>query len=343
MEYTQFGNAGLSVSRLCFGTYDYYFDEGDDGAIRAVHEALDNGVNFFDTADQYGMGRSETLLGKALAGRREQAVISTKFWVQMDEKNRNSRGCGRVHMLRAVEDSLRRLQTDYIDLYLMHHPDQESPVEETLSTFDALVKQGKVRYSGACNHFAWQLAHQLGVSALHNWEPLTAIQFNYSLFGRAAEIEISTMASRFNLGTMLYGTQANTTLSGWVRRGRPLPERIIKAGGLAQLVPLVPGHTIDNHEERLLDLVETLHGIADKYNLGLNQLAVKWALSRNWATTVIMGGTRPDYFRDMYGIFEVNIDEVDLKQMDELTRPFRYRSFNNQTQIQGGSPQRNWW
>lgn len=342
MEYTQFGNAGLVVSRLCFGTYDYYFDEGDEGAIRAVHEALDNGVNFFDTADQYGMGRSEEILGKALAGRRDQAVISTKFWVPMDDKNRNARGCGRVHMLRAIETSLRRLQTDYVDLYLMHHPDQASPVEETLSTFDTLVKQGKIRYIGACNHFAWQLAHQLGVSALHNWEPLTAAQFSYSLLNRAAELEVAPFARRFNLGVMTYGTQALTILSGGYGRNKPLSDHYAR-WTLTQLVPLVPGHSEENHQERIYQLVETFQAIAAKYNLGLNQLAMRWVLSREWIKSVIMGGTRPAYFSDMYRIFEANIDPADLKQMEDMTNPFRYRSFDNQTQALGGSPQRNWW
>ncbi|MDQ2732988.1 MAG: aldo/keto reductase, partial [Armatimonadota bacterium] len=158
--------------------------------------------------------KSEEFLGKAIKEKRDHLVLATKLWVQMYQGDPNGRGCGRYHMTRAVEDSLRRLGTDRIDLYQLHHPDKAAPVEETLSTLDSLVKAGKIRYVGVSNHYAWQMAHMLGVSALHNWEPLVSIQCRYNIFDRAVENETMHFCRRFNIAAITYGPLCGGLLSG---------------------------------------------------------------------------------------------------------------------------------
>ncbi len=176
MEYVRFGGSGLMVSRLCLGAMDFPLKCDMETTKAVFHKAFDNGINFIDNADAYG--NSEEVMGEALADYpREKLVIATKCWVKMFDRpgggGREGGGCSRRHIIQACEDSLRRLRTDYIDLYQLHHPDPITPVEETLSALDRLVRDGKVRHIGVANHYAWQMAHMLGVSALRNLEPIT--------------------------------------------------------------------------------------------------------------------------------------------------------------------------
>lgn len=339
MEYTRFGNAGIMVSRLCFGAMTFLQREGDEGGIKMVHEALDAGINFFDTADQYAEGRSEEVLGKALKKQRDHVVIATKLWVPMYPDDPNGRGCGRYHMMRAVEDSLRRLGTDHIDLYQLHHPDENAPVEETLSTLDTLVKQGKVRYIGVCNHFAWQMAHMLGVSALHNWEPIVSIQCRHSIFDRAVEIETAPFAQRFNIAGMTYSPLAGGVLSGKVRRDQK-PDEKSRVGkqGVAGSVQLPQ----ENVEDKVYDVLDDLAQIGDKYGLAINQLAIKWSLSKDWIAAPIMGGSKPEHYSSLYNIFDVKVDDADFARIDEISEIFKYMPFQNQGVAQGAGEQKNW-
>ncbi|GAH07111.1 unnamed protein product, partial [marine sediment metagenome] len=181
-------------------------------------------INFIDTADAYGKGIAEEILGEALTPeKRNRIILATKFWAKMGD-HPNSSGCSRHHIMKAVEASLKRLSTDYIDLYLVHHPDRQTPVEEVLSALDTLIKQGKVRYIGVSNHYAWQMAHMLGISALHNWEPITCIQCRYNIMDRVVENETVPFCKRFNIATMIYGPLSGGILAGRYERGKPIPE-----------------------------------------------------------------------------------------------------------------------
>ena len=349
LETIKFGNAGIRVSKLCFGAMNFFEKKEEPDAIRVVHEALDAGINFFDTADAYGAdknggSKSEEVLGRALKEKRDHIVLATKLWVPMYEGDLNSRGCGRYHMMRAVEDSLRRLGTDRIDLYQLHHPDKDAPVEETLSTLDTLVKQGKIRYFGVSNHFAWQMAHMLGVSALHDWEPLVSIQCHYNLFNRAVEIETAPFCERFNIAAITYGPLSGGVLSGKVKRGQPLPEgsRVEKYGGLSKISKKPAGRSAEEHEEMIYSVLDEMETIAERYEIGINQLAVKWVLSKEWVTCPILGGRNSDHFAPMYRLFDFEIDADDIKRLDELTEPFKYAPFENQPIVSGAAPQRNW-
>jgi aryl-alcohol dehydrogenase-like predicted oxidoreductase len=349
MEYVKYGNAGLMVSKFCFGAMNFWEREGDEGGIKTVHEALDAGITFFDTADAYGADKqggshSEGLLGKALKDKRDHIVLATKLWVPMYKGDPNARGCGRYHLMRAVEDSLRRLGTDRIDLYQLHHPDKVAPIEETMSTMDALVKQGKVRYFGVSNHYAWQMAHMLGVAALHNWEPIVSIQCHYNLLNRVMEQETAHFCRRFNIAAITYGPLSGGVFSGKIKRGQEAPEgsRVDKQG-LQKIVNRPAGRSEEDHENLIYDVIDAVEEVGAKYDLTINQMAVKWVLSKDWVTCPILGGSRAEHFRVMYDILDIKVDEADIKRLDDISEPFRYAPFSNQAVVGGAGPQKNWW
>jgi len=325
MHYVRLGNAGIEVSRLCLGCMDFPLRLEEDRAARVVDSALGHGVTFLDTADSYGRGESEEVVGRLLKGKRQQVVLATKFWVKMHDRP-NGGGCSRLHILEAAEDSLRRLQTDYIDLYQLHHPDPNTPVEEVLSTLDTLVKQGKVRYIGVSNHYAWQMAHMLGVSALHHWEPIVSIQCRYNILDRAIENETVPFCERFNIATMIYGPLDRGILTGKYRRGEPVPQ----------------GSWLDRYKkgqeeltDEAFDILDQLREIAGNYGILMNQLAMAWVLSKPFVTSAVMGGSRPEHFEQLYPVLEMKIDPEDLKRIDEMSQRWRYRPFENQPIVQG--------
>jgi len=335
MQYVKFGNAGIVVSRLCLGAMNFPEVLDDQEAQALVDEAIDHGVNFIDTADAYGRGKSEEQLGRILPPpKRDKVIVATKFWVVMDPSDRNTGGCSRYHIMRAVEASLRRLQTDRIDLYQLHHPDPETPIEETLSALDALVQQGKVRYIGVCNHYAWQVAHALGVSALHNWEPFVSLQVRYNILDRAIECEIVHFCQRFNVAIMGYGPLDGGVLTGKYERGKPIP----------------PGSRLDQIKawqawltDQVFDILDELKQIAAKYGIGLNQLAVAWTLAKPFLTTPILGGKSANHFRPMYGLCEFQLDPADVARIDELSADFVWKPFENQPIVGGPSLALNRW
>ncbi len=346
MEYVKYGNAGIVVSKYCWGAMNFYDRDGDEAGIQMVHEALDAGINFFDTADAYGEGHSEEVLGKALKDKRNHVVLATKLWVKMYKDDPNGRGCGRYHIMRAVEDSLKRLGTDHIDLYQLHHPDKNAPVEETISAMDTLVKQGKVRYFGVSNHYAWQMAHMLGVAALHNWEPLVSIQCQHNMFKRTTETHTAPFCKKFNIAVIAYGPLSGGLLSGKVKRGETDTEnQLSRVGrvGVGGLAGEVLAWNEEERENRVYDILEELEKIAAKYNLGVNQLAMKWTLSKDWITCPILGGSRAEHFSAMYGLFDIEIDAEDLKKIDDMTEMYKFVPYQNQAIVGGAAEQKNWW
>ncbi len=332
MEYVKFGNSGVQVSPLCLGFVDLPNRVEEDEAVGGVHAALDHGINFIDCADAYGQ-HGEEVLGRALQGRRDDVVLATKFWVRMGD-GPNTGGCSRRHVMQAVEDSLRRLQTDYIDLYMLHHPDPNTPVEETLSTLDVLVKQGKVRYIGVCNHYAWQMAHMLGVSARHNWEPLVCIQCRHNIIDRVIENETIPFCERFNIATMIYGPLGGGLLTGLYQRDKPLPEGARYGRSKSA--------TEEECGENFFDILDGLQEIAGGYGIKLTDLAYAWLLAKPYVTSVIMGGSRAEHYQALWDVVEVELDSEDIERIDELSETRRYRPFANQGMIQGAPLALNW-
>ncbi len=331
MQFRSFGNAGIEVSRLCLGCMDFPLKMGVEESQKFLDSVLDQGINFLDTADGYR--ESEETLGRILGARREKIILATKFWINM-EKRPNGGGCSRVHIMQAVEASLKRLQTDYIDIYQLHHPDENTPVEETLSTLDTLVKQGKVRYIGVSNHYAWQMAHMLGVSALHNWEPITSLQCRYNILDRAVESEILPFCERFNIATMVYSPLDGGMLTGKYKRGAELPQ------GARWTAYIKRGKALGEH---VFDVLEKLEELAAKYEIGMNQLAAAWLLSKPCVTSVIMGGYKPEHFDTIYPVLAMKIEKEDLALIDEISTISRYRPFHNQAVVRGAPVAKNRW
>ena len=335
MQYVRFGSTGIEVSRLALGCMDFPVRMEAQEAAAVIDTALDRGVNLFDTADAYGKqrGEGEEVLGRLIKGKRDRILLATKFWVRME--NWPNRGdCSRYHIMRAVEESLERLQVDHIDLYQLHQPSKNAPVEEILSAMDTLVRQGKVRYIGVCNHYAWQMAHMLGVSALHNWEPIASIQCRYNLLDRQIENETVPFVERFNLAMMVFGPLDGGILTGKYRRDEPLPK----------------GSRVDrlkNYRKRLtdgvFDVLEALEALAGKYGITVSQLAMAWIVSKRYATTILMGGSRPEHFEQLYDVLDLDIEADDMAAIDRLTEHHRYKPFWNQGNTLGPPLGPTWW
>lgn len=327
MQYQRLGNAGIKVSRLCLGCMDFPTRLGEAESRKLLEEAMAAGVNFLDTADAYETGGSETSLGKMIKGLRDDLVIATKFWVKMYDRV-NGGGCSRTHIIRAVEDSLRRLDIDSIDLIALHHPDGDTPVEETISTLDNLIKQGKIRYYGVSNHYAWQVAEMLGQSALHNWEPPVSIQCRYNILDRPVENEIVPFATKFNIAMLVYGSLDWAILTGKYERDGQIPAE-------DRLGRFNKRHAEMMLTEETFDMLDVLRGIADKNGITMPQLAVSWLLSKPHVTSVILGGSKPEHFSQVYDACEIVVDPDDLAEIDKLTMSRRFKAFSNQPMVKG--------
>jgi len=334
MQYVQYGNAGIEVSRLCLGAMTFYERMSEAEATALVRQCLDRGLNFIDTADSYGEGASEAFLGRALRGVRDQVIIATKAYASQYLGRRRVANGSRHHLLQAVEGSLRRLQTDYLDLFMCHHPDPLTPFEETYSTLDSLVKQGKIRYVAMCNAYAWQVAYCLGVCAANGWEPPVSLQLSYNLIDRAAESETWHMARRFNLVLQSYAPQAGGLLTGKYRRGEPLP-----AGSRAAKWEKFANRLTDP----VFEVLEAMEAIAARHHLTMGQLAVCWVLSRPALFIPIIGGSRAEHILPLLDCPELTLPPEDLDHLTALTEGFRFGPWYNQPQVAAPGVARNRW
>lgn len=238
------------------------------------------GCHFFDTADVYSQGAAEEILGQALKGRREQAIISIKGTFKMGE-GINDKGSSRFHIIKACEDSLKRLGTDYIDVYFMHGFDSDTPVEETLRTLDVLVTSGKVRYIGCSNFAAWQLMKSISVSEKYNLEKYVIYQGYYSLIGRDYEQELMPLLKDQNMGLMIWSPLGWGRLTGKIKRNYPLAEGRIKSGGAVGSPPV--------DDEFLYTVVDTLERIANETDKTISQVAINWLLNNKTVANIIIG------------------------------------------------------
>ncbi len=328
MKYRKFGNAGVELSSLCLGAMTFYERCDEQTSIDIVRKAFDKGINFIDTADAYGRGASEEFLAKALDGIRDDIFLATKFWVKMWPKRRNGGGCSRFHIVKAVDASLQRLKTDRIDLLQLHHPDPMVSAEEILSTLDNLVKQGKVLYIGVSNHFAWQMAHLLGVSALHNWEPIVSIQARYNLLDRVVETEMVPFCQRFNIAMMAYGPQDGGVLTGRYKRGEPIDPKS-RVGMIKSMQ--------EKLTDECFDILDKIQAVADKYGMGMNQLAIKWILEQPFCVFPLVGGGKPEHFDPLYEVVDMEVDPADIQYLTDLTKQYKFGEFQNQPMVAGTS------
>jgi len=316
MKYTLLGNTGVFVSRLCLGSMTFggrdqpiYNEVGglDQKQTQAIVDAaLHAGVNFIDTADVYASGESELLLGEAIKSRREEIVLATKFHAPMGT-GPNRSGQSRLHMMRSLEDSLKRLQTDRIDLYQIHNFDPLTPFDEVLRALDDAVHQGKVRYIGCSNLAAWQVMKALGIAERRNLAPFASIQAYYSLAGRDLEHELLPMIEDQKLGLMVWSPLAAGFLSGKYDRNTPGESRRDKF----EFPPV--------DRERAFDIIDVLKRIAGQHGVSAAQVALAWLLARPAVTSVIIGAKRVDQLQDNLAAVDLELSAQDIEALDRVS------------------------
>ncbi len=319
MEFRQLGRSGLKVPVLSFGTGT--FGGGNEffkawgasdvaEATRLVDVCLEAGVNLFDTADIYSDGLSETILGKAVAGRRDKVLISTKATFRMGP-GPNDLGSSRHHLIQACEASLRRLGTDYIDIYHMHGFDALTPLEEVLSTLDNLVTSGKVRYIACSNFSGWHLMKALEVSDRYGWARHVGHQVYYSLIGREYEWELMALGADQGVGALIWSPLGWGRLTGKVRRGQPLPavSRLHKTGDM--------GPQVD--DEYLFKVVDALDEVAKETGKTVPQIALNWLLQRPTVATVIFGARNEEQLKQNLGAAGWNLTAEQIGKLDRAS------------------------
>ena len=279
MNYRSLGNTGVMVSQLCFGTMSFGGDADETEAARMYKECRDRGINFFDTADVYTQGRSETILGRLVAGERDSLVISSKCHGPTSA-DVNARGASRRHIVNAVEASLQRLDTDRLDILFMHRWSDDTPIEETLRALENLVQSGKILYIGASNYTAWQIAKALGVSERHGWARIDVIQPMYNLVKRQVEVEILPLAETEQLGVITYSPVGGGLLSGKYGPGkRPNEGRIVQQANYASRY----------REDWVYDVAGQFTEFASARGYHPVSLAVAWVAAHRAVTSPIIG------------------------------------------------------
>ncbi len=327
MEYRTLGRSGLKVPVLSFGTGTFggkgeFFERWGASdvaeASRLIDVCMDAGVNFFDTANIYSRGASEEVLGGALKGRRDQALISTKASFTMGD-GPNDKGSSRWHVLREVEASLKRLQTDYIDVYFMHGFDALTPIEEILSTLDTLITSGKVRYIGCSNYSGWHLMKALATSEKYGLNRFVVYQGYYSLIGRDYEHELMPLAVDQGVGTMVWSPLGWGRLTGKISRDNPPKEGRIAQGGE------VGGPPVDT--DHLYNVVDVLQAIAGETGKTVSQVALNWLLSRPTVCNLVVGARNEEQLKQNLGAvgWSLSADQIDrLDAVSRKTPPYPY-------------------
>ncbi|HEX8460740.1 MAG TPA: aldo/keto reductase [Segetibacter sp.] len=321
MEYRKLGSSGLMVPVLSFGTATFG-GEGEffkawgstqiEEATRLVDLCLNAGVNLFDTADIYSQGLSEEILGKAIAGKRDKLLISTKATFTFGE-GPNNQGSSRFHLLKQVEGSLKRLNTDYIDIYHMHGFDGNTAVEETLRTLDDLVQSGKVRYIAASNFSGWHLMKSLAISDKYGWNKYIGHQVYYSLTNREYEWELMPLGLDQNVGAIIWSPLAAGRLGGKYRRSQPLPQdsRVAQGGSP------VPEAVIN--EEVLYNIVDALDEIAKETGKTVAQIALNWLVQRPTVSTIVIGARNEEQLIQNLEAVGWNLTVDQVKKLDQVS------------------------
>ncbi len=313
MQYRTLGRCGVKVSQLCLGTMMFGDPTPEDESLRMIGVALDAGINFLDTADKYNAGESERVVGKVLAGRREEIVLATKVTLPVGD-GPNQAGSSRKHIIEGCEASLRRLGTDYLDLYYLHKPDPDTPIEESLSALDHLVTQGKVLYVGVSNFAAWRVAHALGVQALRGWDPLVAVQPLYNIANRDIEVELLPAAAELGLGVVTYSPIARGVLTGKYARDAEPPAESRAGRGNERLMQT-------EYREANFELARHVVALAEEVGCTAAQLAVAWVMANGLVTCPIIGPRTMEQLEDNLGALDVVITPELEERIDVLVPP----------------------
>ena len=308
MQYRSLGNSGLKVSAIGLGTNQFGGKVDSGTAKDIIHAALDLGVNFIDTADVYQDGRSEEFIGGALGGRRQEALIATKVYAKVGE-GPNERGASRQHIMDGVEASLRRLQTDYIDLYQIHVWDEETPIEETMRALEDLLRVGKVRYIGASNFSAWQLTRANAVSEINGWTEFVSIQPHYHMLEREVERELIPACTYFGTGILPYFPLAGGFLTGKYVQDQPAP-----AGSRGESSEYVQRYMTPENYSKL----DKLAAFAGEYEHTVNELAHAWLLAQPQVSSVISGATSVEHVQANAAAVDWDLGEEDVEAVNAI-------------------------
>jgi len=309
MEYRRLGQAGIKVSPICLGA-GVRGDLDEERFIRSIERAIDLGCNFIDCANNYGRGQSEILLGRAIKGKRDSLVITSKVFTRVGP-GPNDQGLSRSRIMREVERSLKKLQTDWIDIYYLHKVDPETRIEETLRTMEDLVRQGKVRYVGASNHTAAQVVELLWAADRLGLEPIVCLQNHYNLLHRwEVEPELLAVCRRYGLGLMTYSPLAVGLLSGRFRRGATPPADTYWDQQRLQ----------EALSERADRVIQALVGMADQRGTTPARLALAWILDHEEITAPIVGADRPEYVDDVFGALAIELTQQERLALDAVSQ-----------------------
>ncbi len=338
MEFRQLGRSGLKVPVLCFGTgtfgggTEFFRAWGSSDvaeASRLVSICMDAGVNFFDTADVYSNGLSEEILGKALKGRRHDVLISTKATFPMG-KGPNDLGSSRHHLIMACEASLRRLGTDYIDIYHLHGFDALTPVEEVLSTLNRLIESGKVRYIACSNFSGWHLMKSLATSDRYGWPRYVGHQVYYSLVGREYEWELMPLALDQGVGAMIWSPLGWGRLTGKIRRGQPLPSTSRLHQTSEQGPPVA--------DEYLYQVVDALDQVAGETGKTVPQVALNWLLRRPTVSSVVIGARNEEQLRQNLAAEPWSLSPEQISKLDQASQRRPVYPYWHQQQFAARNP-----
>jgi aryl-alcohol dehydrogenase-like predicted oxidoreductase len=308
MEYRNLGKAGVKVSVIGIGCNQFGGKVDQEGTKAIVHKALDEGINFFDTADVYSNGVSEEYVGAALQGQWDKVIIATKGRFKMGD-GPNDIGASRYHIINAVEASLRRLGTDHIDLYQIHRWDESVQVHEMMRTLDDLIRAGKIRYAGASQFSAWQLSHSNDVAEAMGWEQFVTVQAHHHLLERDVEKELIPYCQYSNVGLLPYFPLAGGLLTGKYKRGEPAP-----AGSRGEKSPYVQGRMTDAY----FDILDQLTAFTDSHGHTLHDLAFAWLLNNELIPSVIAGVTKPEQVTANAATVGWALSQDDLTAINEI-------------------------
>jgi aryl-alcohol dehydrogenase-like predicted oxidoreductase len=317
MKYALLGNTGLIVSRLAFGAMTFTAGNKDIGSVykvgaaladQLVGRSLEAGINFFDTADAYAGGESEALLGAALKPHRARVVIASKVGFRSGSPLTQS-GLSRRHILWSIDQSLKRLGTDWLDVYIAHREDRDTPLEETLEALDAVVRAGKVRYLGYSNWSAWKAAAALEIQKANGLAPFTHGQMHYSLLGRDVERDVIPMMRRYGMGLTVWSPLASGFLSGKYTR-ETLADPDNRMSGF-DFFPF--------DKDQGFKLVERVRAIAGKHDASVAQVAIAWLLAKDAVTSVLVGATKPHQLDDNLAAVDLKLTEADIAELDAAT------------------------
>jgi aryl-alcohol dehydrogenase-like predicted oxidoreductase len=328
-EYRLLGRTGVKVSPFCLGTYNFGGASPEEESIRMIHYALDAGINFIDTANVYHGGRSEEVVGKALAGgKRENVILATKVHFPMSD-DPNDRGNSRRHIMMAVEESLKRLKTDWIDLYQLHRPVFDTPQDETLRALDDLVRQGKVRYLGSSTFPAWLVAEGLAISEKFGLNRYVTEQSPYNLLDRRIENELLPMAQRYGLGVIPWSPLAMGMLAGRYKNAGEFPKGSRGATGFWIFEDRISPEGIEKAAQ--------IGEFADEIGMPLAQLALLWVKEQPGITAPIIGPRTMTHLESALGVLEMELDEEVERRLDEIVPPGTAVSnfFNNSGWMKG--------